>query len=165
MKNYLASPIRYTTFHKESSIGCAGDKSSEMVIHWVCGRQPLRKGHHWERKLKECFNLCLDIATYVSLTYSMNHFLIMVRLRNDNFLIMVRLRNDNFLIMVRLRNDNVLIMVRLRNDNFLIMVKLRNDSYWQLDIGSKLTDVSLLCLSMALYLNDGWGHWFPLKGY
>jgi hypothetical protein len=143
MKNYLASPIRYTTFHKESSIGCAGDKSSEMVIHWVCGRQPLRKGHHWERKLKECFNLCLDIATYVSLTYSM----------------------DNFLIMVRPRNDNVLIMVRLRNDNFLIMVKLRNDSYWQLDIGSKLTDVSLLCLSMALYLNDGWGHWFPLKGY
>ena len=143
MKHYLASPIRYTTFHKESSIGCAGDKSSEMVIHWVCGRQPLRKGHHWERKLKECFNLCLDIATYVSLTYSM----------------------DNFLIMVRLRNDNVLIMVRLRNANFLIMVKLRNDSYWQLDIGSKLTDVSLLCLSMALYLNDGWGHWFPLKGY
>ena len=143
MKNYLASPIRYTTFHKESSIGCAGDKSSELVIHWVCGRQPLRKGHHWERKLKECFNLCLDIATYVSLTYSM----------------------DNFLIMVRPRNDNVLIMVRLRNDNFLIMVKLRNDSYWQLDIGSKLTDVSLLCLSMALYLNDGWGHWFPLKGY
>ena len=132
MKNYLSSPIRYTTFHKESSIGCAGDKSSEMVIHWVCGRQPLRKGHHWERKLKECFNLCLDIATYVSLTYSM---------------------------------DNFLIMVRLRNDNFLIMVKLRNDSYWQLDIGSKLTDVSLLCLSMALYLNDGWGHWFPLKGY
>ena len=106
MKNYLASPIRYTTFHKESSIGCAGDKSSEMVIHWVCGRQPLRKGHHWERKLKECFNLCLDIATYVSLTYSMDNFLIMVRPRNDNVLIMVRLRNDNFLIMVKLRNDS-----------------------------------------------------------
>ena len=124
----MASPIRYTTLHKESFIGCAGDKSSEMIIHCVCGRQPLRKGHHWERKLKECFNLCLDIATYVSLTYSMDNFLIMVRLRNDNFLIMVRLRNDNFLIMVRPRNDNVLIMVRLRNDNFLIMVRPRNDN-------------------------------------
>ena len=34
--------------------------------------------------------------------------------------------------------------------------------YWQLDYGSKLTIVSLLCLTTTLYtiyyLNDGWGH-------
>ena len=47
--------------------------------------------------------------------------------------------------------------------NFLIMVRLRNDSYWQWDLESKLTVVSLNFMSYdGLVLDDGWSHCLPL---